>query len=72
MTKAQRWRALAAAGYTGSDLAKELECAPSTVNRILNGQSFSMVIAEAIADRCDSTVAVMFPKAPARALRKAA
>jgi transcriptional regulator with XRE-family HTH domain len=72
MTRTQRRRALEAAGYTGKDVAQELGLAPSSVNRVMNGQSFSLRIAQALADRCGVTVQEMFPKAPARALRTAA
>jgi hypothetical protein len=72
VTKAQRWKKLRDAGYTAKDVAAEVPCAASTAQRVMNGVFFSLPVAEFIAAKCGLTVAEMFPRSAARALRKAA
>ena len=72
MTKARRWKVLEDAGYTATDIAEEMGKHKGSVARVLNGETFSLPIAEKLAEVCGTTVIEMFPKAPRRVLRTAA
>lgn len=72
MTKTQRWKRLRELGLTAADVAAERGCHRTTVARVLNGASFRFEIADAIAGHFGLPVTAVFPKAPVRALRKAA
>ena len=62
MTRAQRLKTLREKGLSCRTLATELGIHPSSVTRVVNGDTASLRVAEHVSSRCKVKLAVMFPR----------